>query len=58
MTALEKKKLEVELSQIRAGLEAMELKVMEREDEIVRIQEQEQIQKVRIQEIEKKLMEA
>lgn len=57
MSPLDKKKLEVELSQVKAGRESMELKIMEREDEIERIKGQIQVQDTRIQEIEAKLEE-
>jgi hypothetical protein len=57
MSPLDKKKLEVELSSVRVGRESMELKIMEREDEIERIKGQIEIQTNREQELIKKLAE-
>lgn len=57
LSPLDRKKLEVELSQVKAGRESMELKIMEREDEIQRVKGQIEIQDKRIQEIQQKLSE-
>lgn len=58
LSPLEKKKLEVELSQVRVGRESMELKIMEREEEIERIREQIEISSKREQGITIKLAES
>lgn len=57
MSPLDKKKLEVELSQVQSGRQTMELKIMEREDEIERIKGQIATQQKREQEIVAKLEE-
>lgn len=55
LSPLDKKKLEVELSSVRVGRESMELKIMEREEEIERIKGQIDIQTKREQELVQKL---
>ena len=57
MSPLDKKKVELELSQVRVGRESMELKIMEREDEIERIKGQIEIQVKREKELIQKLEE-
>lgn len=55
MSPLERKKLELELAQVTVGKQAMEIKIMEREEEIERIKENIKIQEKREQEIVERL---
>lgn len=57
MSPLERKKIEVELSQVESGKASMELKIMEREEEIERIKSQIEIQDARAEELKKQLKE-
>ena len=58
MTALELKKLQVQLKQVDAAKEEMEQRVMERMEDIARIEENIKVQQTKIEEIHAKLAEA
>lgn len=55
MNALERKKMEVELSKVKSAREEMELKIMERKAEIERYEEGIKIQIAKEQELSEKL---
>lgn len=55
MSPLDRKKIELELAQVTVGKQAMELKIMEREEEIERIRDNIKIQEKREAELQEKL---
>lgn len=57
MKDLKRKKLEVELAKVDAARMEMELRILEKEEEIQRVKKSIQIQKDRIQEIKLELNE-
>lgn len=55
MTPLERKKIEVELLRVNAAKEEMQLRILESQDQINRLQEQIKIQEVKEKELQTKL---
>jgi hypothetical protein len=55
MTPLERKKIEVELLRVNAAKEEMELKILENQEQIARLQEHIKIQEAKEQELRTKL---
>lgn len=55
MTALELKKLQVELLQVEAAKAALELRIEERKEEIERLQEHIMISEAKVKELKEKL---